>query len=164
MNMHQSNIYFSLPGNLTLWFKSDAGQLDDSAIKILRAYVPGLTELKSEQSHVDVVLEHKENTTTKIEQRDNKIILHGPWGDESIADLYHLVYSITRTQLLKKNFYSVHGACVETNGKCILILGHSGSGKTTVALKLAKEYGMEIVSGNKTVTEFSGQNLKVIVS
>lgn len=160
--MQTNKTYFSLPVNLTLEFSSDYAELSNDAKLILRAYVPGINELKTKPDEIDIVFEHRNSKIFKLELGARVITLFAPWGDELISDIYHLIYAVVRRYFLEKNLFSVHGACVEKNGKCILILGHSGSGKTAVALKLAEEHGMQVVSGNKTVVAFKNSEIQVV--
>ena len=160
--MQTSKIYFSLPENLILEFSSDTAELDKNTKRILCAYVPGIEELERKPDKVDIIFQHKKAATFKLEHGANKITLWGPWNGELIADIHHLLYAIVRINLLERNLYSVHGACVGKDGKCVLILEHSGSGKTTVALKLAKDYDMHVLSGNKTTISFNDAKMKVV--
>ena len=162
MTMSHAKSFFLLPGNLTLRFGSESGVLDEKAKILLKAYVPGITELLGSRAEVDIVIEHKEDTRMRIEERENLITLHGPWGNNLLADLYHLIYAVVRVHLLKRKLFSVHSACVLGEGGTTLLLGHSGSGKTSVALRLAEEHGMQIVAGNKTIVSFDEDVLRAV--
>src|SRR3989338_676088 len=163
MTMSHAKSFFLLPGNLTLRFGSESGVLDEKAKILLKAYVPGITELLGSRAEVDIVIEHKEDTRMRIEEGENLITLYGSWGDELLADLYHLIYAIVRVRLLKNKLFSVHGACCVLGKEgATLLLGHSGSGKTSVALRLAEEHGMQIVAGNKTVVSFDEGVLRAV--
>ena len=59
MNMSQNNLYFSLPGDFTLQFTSSAAKLNDLSETLLRAYVPGISQLESKPTKVDIIIEHE---------------------------------------------------------------------------------------------------------
>ena len=80
----------------------------------------------------------------------------------SEADLPHFLYGMARLALLKNGLFSVHAACVGNDHGKVLIVGHSGDGKTTVALKLIREFGYRLRAGNKTVVRFEGGTLLAI--
>lgn len=61
--------------------------------------------------------------------------------------------------MLDRGLYPVHAACVEGNDGYILMVGHSGVGKTTVLMRLVSEYGRRVFSGNKTAVSFSGGSM-----
>jgi hypothetical protein len=71
------------------------------------------------------------------------------------ADVPHYLYGLVRLELLKKGLFPVHAACVGGGGRYGLIAGHSGDGKTTVAMKLVADGGCMLFSGNKTVVDLS---------
>ena len=70
-------------------------------------------------------------------------------------DIPHYLYGLARLEFLRKGLFPVHAACVGKDAGHALIVGHSGDGKTTVALKLIREHGCRLFSGNKTVVRFS---------
>jgi len=75
----------------------------------------------------------------------------------SSADVPHYLYGLVRLDLLKKELFPVHAACVGRDGRYALLVGHSGDGKTSVAMTLVEKSGWKMFSGNKTVVDLSGQ-------
>lgn len=69
-------------------------------------------------------------------------------------DVPHYLYSLARLDLLKRGLFPVHAACVGKDGRNALLVGHSGDGKTTVAMKLLATGRWKMFSGNKTVVDF----------
>lgn len=156
------NTSFSLPKGITahLTSKSPSVKLGPTEKMLLQAYVPGLNVLDEILLKPDLSILHRESAQQTMLQTDNqkKITICDLWRDQVSFDIYHLLYGLTRKELLVEEAYSVHSACVEKNGRHILLIGHSGSGKSTTALKLVEDHGQKMVSGNKTVVTFDDHN------
>jgi hypothetical protein len=116
---------------------------------LLNAYVPGIRSIDAKKTAAKIV--HRQSTKRSYGRKGRVVSIAGAWN-EFPDDLYHLLYSMAREQLLKKRLYCVHAACVDING-LVLIAGPSGAGKTTISLELLKRY--RIFSGNTTVIRFS---------
>ena len=129
-----SNTYFSLPFGLTV----AVPEIRSSRIALLEAYVPGVQQLSVVPEKKDIVFD-----------------LSSIKGSVSDLDFCHALYSVARSALLERHYYSVHAACIASqSGEGVLIVGHSGTGKTSVALEfIQKEHG-KMFSGNKTVVSF----------
>jgi len=149
------DLYFSLPANLIVRITSnDKLLLNDFSYLLARAYIPGLERIKISTKHrADIIIEHKESKKKRMVSRGNRIVIHDQWNRKIPLDLYHILYSAARLSLLKNNLYTVHAACTG-NGKYILIVGHSGVGKTSILLQLINKKEKQIFSGNKTVISF----------
>lgn len=149
------SIYFSLPAGLILRIIS-AGRLkfNKRAHFLARAYVPGIVLLNTPQKkRADIIIEYKPEAKEQMSRRGNRITICGRGDGEFPLDLWHLAYSAVRILLLRRDLYTVHAACVDADGY-ILIVGHSGVGKTSIILQLARERDLRIFSGNKTVLSF----------
>ncbi|HEU0051037.1 MAG TPA: hypothetical protein VFQ60_03200, partial [Patescibacteria group bacterium] len=84
-----------------------------------------------------------------------KFSLTGFWDKNIPFDAYHLLYGAVRREWLKKKAYSAHAACLlNEKGEGILLVGHSGVGKTSIALQLILKCGWKLFSGNKTLLSF----------
>ncbi len=148
------SLFFSIPGNLTMKVTSDNNlSFGDSEYLLLKAYVPGITLLNLEPDHIDLTVEHIESEEKRLVREESRIHIFDTWNGMFPDDLYHLIYGIVRVEFLKRSLFPVHGACVDIHGQ-ILIIGHSGSGKTSVVLKLVESGKAKIFSGNKTVVKF----------
>jgi hypothetical protein len=152
------NKYFSLPGNLVGRITSNSklkfGKLEEM---MLKAYVPGLEMLLSPKK-ADLTIHHKESGKKSLEYSGDSITIQGKWKGRVSMDLYHLLYSATRLKLINKGLYAIHASCFD-NGGLILIVGHSGSGKSRITLKLLEQKRAKVLSGNKTVVSFDEENL-----
>lgn len=67
--------------------------------------------------------------------------------------LAYLGFWLLEAERQKENIFTLHSSAFAVEGKGVLLLGHSGSGKTTVMLDFARRYPTEIVSNDLTVTE-----------
>lgn len=156
------DVSFSLPADLTARLTSDRDLTVDKASRMLaRAYTPGL-EVKSDTvEKPDIRIDHRESDDKRMERDDSHVKLYDQWGNEIKFDVYHLIASATRVKLLEKGLYPVHSSCVGKNDH-VLIVGHSGSGKTTTALDLVQRHNMTMVSGNKTLVSMDSGAMKVV--
>jgi hypothetical protein len=67
-----------------------------------------------------------------------------PGADETIVEA--LLYGLAaRTVLLHGGTFSIHGSLVELEGRGVALGGHSGAGKSTTAVELARHHGGRIV-------------------
>lgn len=154
MNL-MTSFYLSFPNDLLIQVKSSQDfAINDRMHTLLDAYVPGCSLSTESLRTPDFVFEHESSDQKKLVQEPNRLLIANDWATEFPLDFYHVLYSVVRVQFLKRRFFSVHAACVEMNGGSILIVGHSGVGKTSILLELLKEKEIRFVSGNKTVVAF----------
>jgi len=164
----------TFPGNLNVRVEVSLPVFESTAAKLLAsAYLPGLSffRLPGPEARTDLTVQFVvASTATAAERPDfasglvvskDKVTLTDFYvGEGSLLDLLHLVYSAVRPLWIKRGFYPVHSVCVgdnEKDGGYTLVVGHSGSGKTAIALKVAEGSGKKILSGNKTLVSF-GKN------
>lgn len=75
---------------------------------------------------------------------------------------FHLMYSIFHFNWIKQGVYAIHAACVYNRGKTILLMGHTGFGKTTLSLELVKKYGFKLIHSDRVLVKFAGSRLMLI--
>jgi len=154
-----TSFYLYFPGSILIYVKS-LENLEVSKI-LLNAYVPGVElDLKSDRVP-DVVIEYKQANDKKLVQEEGLIHIYDNWGKEFPLDFYHLLYSVVRVELLKRDLFSVHAACIGKSNY-ILLVGHSGVGKTSIVLELLKNNSTRLFSSNKTVVNFNGGFLEAV--
>lgn len=76
-------------------------------------------------------------------------------------DLYHLLSGVARQHYLENHLYPTHAACLGLDD-LVLLVGHSGSGKTSIALELLKDKEMKLFSGNTTVVSFEDDSVMAV--
>ncbi len=148
-----TKLYFSVTGILTIKLESDSLlTFNPEQLLLLQAYVPGILPLELEPEKLDLIITHHETS----EQRFNQTTLEffDQWNGKLPDYFYHVLQGLVRLKLLEQKIYSVHGACAGKNGQ-VLILGHTGSGKTSVVLEMLKKSETKLISGNKTLVSFS---------
>ncbi|MBI5066225.1 hypothetical protein HZA97_08370 [Candidatus Woesearchaeota archaeon] len=135
-------IFLSFPGKISASIESNADLKINNLL--LRAYLPGVEITSSKKTHFKI--KHVESLRKKIFQENNQIIIFDSWKGKLSLDIYHLLYNLVRVKLMEKKLFCVHAACVGN----YLIVGHTGTGKTTISLELVKK-GLKLFSGNKTI-------------
>ncbi len=157
-----TSFYLSFPNDILIQFKSSLDlDLDDRARTLLEAYAPGINLISETSLTPNVIIEHDQSGDKKLVRSENRVLISDVWEKELPLDFYHLLYSIVRVELMKHNLFSVHAACVGKDGY-ILIVGHTGVGKTSIVLELLKNRGLLMLSGNKTVVSFKQDGLEAI--
>ena len=148
-----------MPGNVTVSLSSKTCPASTATEELmLKAYLPGLEVETLRESDPLIEINHQEcvgSARPSLERDQFHFTLTDFWNGKISPDLYHLAYSVSRSALLERDYYSVHSACGGPSpDNQILIVGHSGSGKTTVALTMAVRHGWQVSSGNKTLVSF----------
>ena len=121
---------------------------------LINAYLPGVNLSPETQIKPNVTIVFHESENKSLNTTADIIAINDLWDGKISLDLWHLMYSLVRQNLLSHNLFSVHAACAGKN-KMVLLVGHSGMGKTTLMLRLVSDYDWSIFSGNKTVIDFS---------
>ncbi len=156
------NIFFSVANKIIVKVSSDtAFTFTIKEQVLLEARIPGILLLESVPEHFDLLVEHHESADKKFIQENTKCTIFDTWNGILPEDLYHLLYGMVRVRLIQEHLYPVHAACIG-NEAYVLILGHSGVGKSSVVLQLLKDKNAKLFSGDKTVISFSGQGLSAV--
>lgn len=159
-----TSLFFSIANQFSVKISSDTNlSFTDSEYLLLRGYIPGIIHLDREPEQIDVFIEHTETEDKKLIQEENRTHIFDTWNGVFSADVYHLFYGIVRVQFLKRKLFPIHGACAGKDGY-VLMVGHSGMGKTSVVLKLLQDAGTKIFSGNKTVVSFASDSKLIAVA
>ena len=74
-----------------------------------------------------------------------------PEDYESGQVLAYLGFWMMEAQRQTESIFTMHSSALAIEDKGILLLGHSGSGKTTILLGLGSRYGCEVVSNDLTI-------------
>lgn len=153
----------SFPGGIAGHFRT-AHDLGADARRQLSAHVPGLSFVPVQPPGAVslLYLEHKPSGAPHLDAGALRATLYAPEGVEFPADLPHLLYGLERKALLQQKLYPVHAACVGKDGEYMLLVGHSGAGKTTLAARLVEKDGWKLYSGNKTVVRFDADGMKAV--
>ena len=144
--MHTYNL--SLPEGLQLRVMLPYPVFDDVyARMLLGAYVPGVRFMCEPVEAPVLSIIFRQSDRPRVVRRSRQVTMYDTWrGQPSLLDFIHLTYTLARLAWLQKGLYVVHSACVDD----LLLVGHSGGGKTSTALQLASKGG-KVFSGNKTL-------------
>ena len=157
------DLHFSINNNFVILLQSDTPfTFTGEDLLLLKGHVPGIELLNEPPSKIDFVLEHIQSSEKSVLEEVNKVTIKDEWSERLPDDITHLLYGISRKLYLSANQYPVHGACLELSGKNMLIVGHSGAGKTSVTLELLKNNKVELFSGNKTVVDFNNNHFEAV--
>src|SRR3989344_1340557 len=157
-----TSFYLSFPNNILIHLRSTLGlELNTETRILLWAYVPGASWVPESGRKPDIVIEHEQSEDKNLTQDENKVLIADTWGKVLPLDFYHLLYSIMRVEFLKHELFPVHAACVGGDGY-ILIVGHTGVGKTSIVWELLKNKELLLFSGNKTLVSFKHGGLEAV--
>jgi len=145
--------FFSLAGGVGALLTSTTPlTLDAAQRQHLAAHLPGIQPLSASPQNVGVHIEHIESDTPGLQQQGGHIRLHDKWDGQISPDFAHLFFGAARSAWLDKNMYPVHAGCVGNDEDgYVLLVGHSGVGKTSATLQSALGSGLHIFSGDKTL-------------
>lgn len=128
---------------------------EESDFYLTQAFVPGATFSGEEwDGPVTRTVHIKDSSVSSVELQGSDITVYETWQDKMPLNIVHLLYGIVQQEQLRRQKYSLHSACVIDDGMGYLLVGHSGSGKTTSALEMVSEHGFSWYSGNKTLLQF----------
>lgn len=93
----------------------------------------------------------------KIIKTDNTYLLFGKWNEQMKGDIPHLLYSVLRQLWVEQEVYAVHSICLNNS----LLIGHSGSGKTSLAVEALRK-NVSVLSYDKAVLTFNENALQIV--
>lgn len=153
-----SQFHLSLPGNVQALLTSDRDlRFDAKAEALLHAYLPGARLRAEPFSPPDLVVRHVESLVPEAVCDGDTVTIHDAWNGEIAMDGFYAIYGLFRRLLLERHVFCVHAACVG-DGDYVLLAGPSGTGKTTLTLRLLRDFGWRLFSGNKTVVTFDADD------
>jgi hypothetical protein len=163
------NYYYELPGSvrLQLTFREPLRREDEV---LMSAYIPGIGDPAStcdSQLRMSMVLALRAaegHYSFRINESLEHKLSHGSLlfaeGQLSVS-AWMSVYVLLRKLWLDRMMFPWHAAAVNTPSGVVLLVGHSGSGKSTVASLLSRA-GCSLVSGNKTLIKPVDCGLSII--
>ena len=128
------------------YFLNDKEQLPET--------IPGIQVTPDDKIRLDkncIMYLNRDDKTVQIDPEINKVILSVPEKQLYLPDLVYLALSMIAKELNKDNKYIVHAAAIEKDDNATLILGETGSGKTTLALWHCIKNNSNFLSNDRTV-------------
>ena len=86
---------------------------------------------------------------------ENEIKIYYPSEDLTAASIVFMGYILMERQRNEKSMVTIHSACVEKDNSAILLLGRTGSGKTTLSLNLCDKYNYSLIGNDRNVIGFN---------
>ena len=158
-----TSYHFSVKNYFSLTLTSDQYfAFREADLLLLRAYIPGIERCDAPLPSADIVIEHCESSDKSLTQGEGVVHIHDTWDGAFPASMNHVLYGVARLHFLKHKLYPVHGACVGNEDGAVLIVGHSGSGKTSLLLHLVQHHGKKVFSGNKTTVSLDGETMLAV--
>lgn len=94
---------------------------------------------------------YKDTTNNNLDVGFNRMIIEYPSNMMSEGNILYMGQKYLERQHLEISRVSCHSACVEKDGRAILIVGEAGSGKTSLAINLCMHYGYNLISNDMTL-------------
>jgi len=110
----------------------------------------------------DYHLIYKNSNNQQLKCEGNNMEIYYPIEKINKLSLIYPGYILLESARLQNRAVTCHSACVEKDGKAILLLGKTGSGKTTTAINLCLNYGYNIISNDRTILRNNGSELEAI--
>lgn len=122
-----------------------------------------VTAAGAEDISLDVELDDPGPAGMFVDPASGNVRLRAPRADLSADDLLFLAYLVLESRLHLHGILTLHSAAAERDGQAILLLGHSGAGKTTTAIRLCRDHGfgflandLVVVGGQETARIYAG--------
>lgn len=144
-----------------LIYESDIPLYDYLREHLIYIELPGIKVTKDIPKQCNYYIKYRDSKNHKFFCTNNTMIIEYPRELLTPASIIHIGYVMIEKQQAERGSIICHSACVAKEGKSILLLGRSGSGKTTVSLKLCIDNEFSLVSNDRTIIDFSdGKQLK----
>lgn len=106
------------------------------------------------------ILQYKASDNRKeIKCEENRIFMEYPKEKLTPSNIFYMSRYLLEKELADQGKMTTHSACIEKNGKAVLVLGEAGSGKTSLALNLCMREGYTLISNDQTVIGMKGEKL-----
>lgn len=146
------NQFFLLAGAVIALFSSNSSiPISENDMLQLEAHLPGIQPIDS--SKPDIHITHYESNTFEMNQEGSHVELQEKWDHHLSPDFLHLLYGLARREWLNRGIFPIHAACVGFDEGYVLLVGHSGAGKTSTTLECALNHNLQIFSGDKTLVK-----------
>lgn len=103
---------------------------------------------------------YRNSTEALLEFGKRSVDVHFPWNQMRNGEtVLYLGYPLVELQRQQRSSLTAHAACVEINGRAVLLLGKEGAGKTTLALELCLRHSARLIANDLAVIGLAGEDL-----
>jgi hypothetical protein len=154
MGKHSVNIYSRLAHFLPYFENHDTDYISS---------FPGWkTSRQPSDSEFSIVYHPRSESAFYYKETIKTLLATGrPEDYESGQVLAYLGFWLMEAQRQKESMFTMHSSALTIEDAGVLLLGHSGSGKTSVLLGLNARYDCEIISNDLTIVEHNLQTEKM---
>jgi hypothetical protein len=112
---------------------------------------PGLIVSNEIPQNFPYIVRYIDDSDKKILCSNEIIEIHYPAIELTPASIVYIGYILMEKQRAEKFMATIHSACVEKDNSAILLLGRTGSGKTTLSLDLCINYDYSLIGNDRNV-------------
>lgn len=105
---------------------------------------------------------YKNSPIKKLKIDGNNMEIHYPIEKVNESSIIYPGYILLEKARLDNRTVTCHSACIEKEGKGVLLLGKIGSGKTITTLNLCRNYGYNIIANDRSIIKDAGDKLEAI--
>lgn len=148
-------------GSVNLYTDLDGLQIGyDGEPNVLAGMIPGWRVGKEPGVQPDSIFLLEDDEKLFLYDREAKaVFLFGSRGDFVDGQaLGWISYWMMEAQRQQKSLFTLHSSALTVDKKGILLLGHSGAGKTSVMIDLCKKYNGEVASNDLTIVGYDGSS------
>lgn len=136
-----------------------AGLIYESDINILKFLkkmkdyleFPGLIICEEIPKNFPYIVRYIDDKNKTIFCTDKTIEIHYPLEELMPASIAFMGYILMEKQRAEKSMVTIHSACIEKNNSAILLLGRTGSGKTTLSLDLCINHDYSLIGNDRNI-------------
>ena len=127
--------------------------------------IPGFSVDRVEGDGERLVILENEDSGLYFDEQKRTVYLFGGTTDFVDGQAIAWVSSwLMERQRQERSLFTMHSSAVTMSGKGVLLLGHSGAGKTSIMLNLCQKYGASVVSNDLTVVrhDFGSKRISLV--
>ena len=141
-------------------FFSSIDLFDYFSCSLYTCWAPELTVSRNPSNSGYSVCYDDDPSGEKFEFFEKIVRVTMPWPlTNSGQTIFYLGYPLMEVQRQGNQSATIHASCVAIEGRGILLLGESGSGKTTVAIKLCRNADARLYANDLAIVGMDGKGL-----
>lgn len=157
MGKHSINVYSEISDFLPYF--------EGLGVNYISSFPGWYVERRPSESEYSILYQPAEKAGFEFDLAEKTLKARGDIEDYKDGQvLAYIGFWLMEAQRQADLMYTMHSSALSLDGNGVLLLGHSGSGKTSVLLALGEKYGGEIVSNDLTVVSYDpvAQNMFLV--